>query len=151
MQQRGDLSFNDETLINLTRKNFDVALSIMYIGPEDGVAENIDEYFSFYIQQVYTQLITDENKQKELGSTYTWETTPMKLVRCELDRFNGLKEQIVSFGISKNYFCPQNDFKILLQGSFSASEANVMEIKVDYCNQTYLSSLNSTKKCKSIE
>lgn len=61
MQKRGDLSFNEDTLINLTRNNFDIALSIMYIGPQDGVAENLDEYFSFYIQQVYTELITDKN------------------------------------------------------------------------------------------
>ena len=133
-QKRGDTSFGNDTLINLTRNNFDIALSINYIGSQIGVAENLDEYFSFYIQQVYTEIITDKQKQKELGSTYTWVTTPMKLVKCNIDRFSGLREEIEAFGINKNYYCPQNDFLIKLQGSFSTSQAKLMEIKVDYCN-----------------
>ena len=49
MEKRGQISYDEENMINLTRQNFDFALSINYIGSQNGVAENLDEYFSFYI------------------------------------------------------------------------------------------------------
>jgi hypothetical protein len=111
MEKRGE---HNETVINLTRSNFDVALSVTYIGSQDGVAENLDTYFSFYIQKVFTELITDKKKQKEIGSTYTWVTKPFKLEKCEGDRFNNLTEEMINLGIRKNYFCPESDFNVLL-------------------------------------
>ena len=44
----------------------------MYAGPKEGVAEDIDLYFSWILSKIRYEIITDPAKMKEYGNSYYW-------------------------------------------------------------------------------
>ncbi len=48
-----------------------------------------------------------------------------------------------------NYQCPEADFNLNLQGSFSGASNSFIRLYVDYCNQAQLEARNPGKVCKS--
>ena len=47
LQKRGDLAVDVDTSVTLSIKNFDIAVSFMYVGETENIQEHIEEYFSF--------------------------------------------------------------------------------------------------------
>ena len=57
LQRQGDIAFNLDEKIILTKENFDIAISVTHIG---GVSQlDPEEYFSYYISNVYYEILTD--------------------------------------------------------------------------------------------
>ena len=97
LQRNGDLAFDYDHNITLTKDNFDIAISLDYIGALDDI--DLDEYFQYAISPVYYELVTDPKKRKELGNNFIWNQNRLPLVRCQSGRFGGLKNQTRELGI----------------------------------------------------
>ena len=72
--------------------------------------------------------------------------------KCEEDRFGVKSEDAKILGITNFFMCIENlDF--YLQGGYESQELLLLQINVDYCNQTFLNlqSPGQNKTCKSIE
>lgn len=102
-------------------------------------------------EQIEYETINDQSVLSKGGLNYKEKGKAFKLEPCKIGRFGGMNETMKSLGILDMYFCLPDDFKIRLKGGFSSEYANMFSVSVDYCDQTYLSTLDPNKTCKSRE
>ena len=50
-----------------------------------------------------------------------------------MGRFGGQNDTLEALGIIGNHWCPQLDFNITMQGSFSGENAKLFQVYIDYC------------------
>ena len=89
-----------------------------YIGEKENI--DPDEYFSYYISQIYYEILSDPEKKKKNGNIpFLWVDNKLRLEKCKNDRFKGVENEAKALGIEDHYYCPEENFNITLQGSFS--------------------------------
>ena len=132
--QKTDLTIDTSEQLVLDINNFDIAIQLQYIGADPDVLANIDEFFSYRISQINYAVITDPAEIEAAGNTYWWNNTDLVLSPCREGRFLNMNASTAAIGITNSYLCPPDNFTLTLQGSYSAPVAQVLEIKVDYCD-----------------
>ncbi|CDW79917.1 UNKNOWN [Stylonychia lemnae] len=142
--QLNDL-LRDDVIYNV-KDSMDMATQVIYTGPDESVAENIDLYFS-----IYFQILQRDGKSKHGISNYTL-FQEYHFEECKEGRFGTLGAAAHYRGIYDYYMCPiTTDF--FVQGDFGSKIQKSLVLIVDYCNQTFLD-LQSPGKgriCKSIQ
>lgn len=136
--QKTNLALDYTRTLNLTKENFDIGLSFLYVGNVTGVQDNIDEYFSYTFLNNLYEVITDPAVKAEIGSGYWWNQTRVPLTFCEEGRFLDLNTTTDQMGITNVFECPTDNFSFPLYGSYAAFKANVLSFQVDYCMQDFL-------------
>eukprot|EP00347_Sterkiella_histriomuscorum_P002450 403368102 len=136
-----NLSF-DSTALILTKENFDMAAFVIYTGREQNIKDNIDTYFTMRFYQ--TELIWEFNE---------WRLQEIGVEKCTEGRFVNLNESTKVINITDNFWCPNKNFSLKLQGSSSSETASQLYLSVDYCDQKQLDIQNpgKKKKCKTID
>eukprot|EP00347_Sterkiella_histriomuscorum_P020349 403338149 len=142
-----NLSF-DNTALNLTKKNFDMAAYVSYVGSDPKVQDDIDTYFTMRMFQAYLQ-----DNPDTWGSYLDWRLNDTRIEKCTEGRFVNLNESTKVINITGNFWCPRQNFSLKLTGSSSSEISNMIYITVDYCSQTQLERLfpGQNKKCKTID
>ena len=51
-----------------------------------------------------------------------------------MGRFGDLENSAESLGVYNGYLCPEDDFNFKIRGSYSTQTAELVEIRVDYCD-----------------
>eukprot|EP00347_Sterkiella_histriomuscorum_P001799 403370634 len=136
-----NLSF-DNTTLNLSKQNFDMAAFVLYTGQDPNIQDNIDSYFTmrFYQTEFVWQLME-------------WRLQEILVEKCTEGRFVNLNESTKVINITGNFWCPNKDFSLKLQGSSSSETASQLYISLDYCDQQQLDIQNPAqkKRCKTTD
>lgn len=102
--QKQNLAKGENELI-LNKDIFDIAYKAFYIGSDQEISENLDEYFYFAFERVKYEIITDETEIRLSGNTYKWEAEKIGTETCNKERFLGDYEKAQILGITGLYEC----------------------------------------------